>query len=100
MEYGGYNMPFFAGDIFKVVTKSATEGYIVFRYVGVYDDDLIGTYSVLYWKGLTASGVEMAVAGDDYSGGTEEGEATAAAAETKYSSGNTSDFEFTDFEKQ
>jgi len=97
----GFAIPFFVGDIFKVVKKSDKEGYIVFRYLGIENPALLGKYSVLYWKNLGANSVEMAFAGEDWYGMDSDAvEATAAAAESKYSSGNTSNFDFTDFDKQ
>jgi hypothetical protein len=100
MDMGGYAYPFFAGDIFKVVNKSSTEGYIVFRYVSVDDPELLGKYSVLYYKSLGNNSVKMAIAGEDYYGNDSTAvESTVTEAETKYKSGNTDDFDFTDFSK-
>jgi len=98
-DLGSFVMTSFAGDIFKVVTNG-NAGYIVFRYVGVTNPALVGTYSVLAWKNLDSDSVEMAFAGDEYTGGIEAGETTAAEAEEKYSSGSDDDFDYTEFSKQ
>jgi len=105
MDYmGSYTMTLFIGEIVKVKDDGAT-GYIVFKCALIdsmsgIDDDVIGTYTVLYWKNYSDDSADMAIGDSDWMG-FDGGEASIAAAENKYINGTYNfDDDLLEFERQ
>ena len=102
--YSIYTMTLFIGEIVKVQDDDAA-GYIVFKCVLIdstsgIDDDVIGTYTVLYWENYNDGSADMAI-GDSNWMSFDGGEESIAAAESKYING-TYDFDddLLEFERQ
>jgi len=95
----------FIGEIVKAAEAEEEDtGYIVFRYALIGNDmanaDIINTYTVLYWENHDGDEVKLAIGGSENMYTFSAGEASIAAAESKYING-TYDFsdDLMDFEK-
>jgi len=96
----------FVGDIVKLVDNGNGSGYFVFKYITIFQDmasqDLMNTYTVLYWKNYDDDTVDFAIGGSDDLMTFEEGEASIEDAETEYINSNgsfTSESDLITFEK-